>query len=153
MLRLFLLFTLLPALELYLLLQLGSLLGPGVTVLLILATGMVGAWLAKREGLAVVAQLAREVETGMPPASRVVEGFLVLAGGLLLVTPGVLTDFFGFALILPLTRRLLAPIVLEQVKARVTVQNLDPGGASSAPRWEQTHESPANKLPFDHPVK
>jgi UPF0716 protein FxsA len=156
MLRLFLLFTLLPALELYLLLQIGSLVGPMNTVLIILITGMFGAWLAKREGLAVVTQLAREVETGMPPATRVVEGFLVLAGGLLLVTPGVVTDLAGFSLILPLTRRALAPAVLEAVKQRVTVQTFDPRGPGmgpSATEWTDAPGRPASKLPFDHPVK
>lgn len=158
MLRLFLLFTLLPALELYLLLKIGAAFGPLNTVLIILVTGMVGAWLAKREGLAVVTQLAREVETGMPPASRVVEGFLVLAGGLLLVTPGVITDIAGFSLIFPVTRRALAPIVLEAVKSRVTVRSFDPRGPGfgqdpSPSGWEASDEERHARLPFDHPVK
>lgn len=158
MLKLFLLFTLLPALELYLLLKLGALFGPMNTVLLILLTGMVGAWLAKREGLAVVTQLAREVETGLPPATRVVEGFLVLAGGLLLVTPGVVTDLAGFSLIFPVTRQALAPLVLEAVKSRVTVRTYDPSGqargaSDAAPQWSEPNEARTSRLPFDHPVK
>ena len=156
MLRLFLLFTLLPALELYLLLQIGAVVGPMNTVLIILITGMVGAWLAKREGLAVVTQLAREVEKGMPPATRVVEGFLVLAGGLLLVTPGVVTDIAGFSLIVPLTRQALAPLVLDAVKQRVTVRTFDPQGPgmdTSQQEWTDGPDRPTSNLPFDHPVK
>ena len=153
--RLFILFTVIPALELYLLLQIGAVVGPLATVWIILVTGSAGAWLARREGLAVVTQLTRDLESGVPPASRVVEGFLVLAGGLLLVTPGVLTDAFGFALIVPFTRRALAPFVLKQVTSRVTVQTFG-NGVHSAGFSHRPPESPDDQpstLPFDHPVK
>lgn len=153
MLRLFLLFTLVPAIELYLLMKIGAALGPATTVLLILATGMVGAALAKREGLLVVSQLTEEVQTGMPPASRLVEGVLVLAGGLLLITPGVLTDLAGFSLIFPVTRRAMAPLVLRWAQSRITVRSLDPN-APASPNWDAgTKNSPTSQLPFDHPVK
>ncbi|MCO4743412.1 MAG: FxsA family protein [Proteobacteria bacterium] len=154
MLRLFLLFTLVPALELYLLFQIGSVVGPGTTVLIILATGMVGSWLAKREGLSVVAQLIQELETGMPPANRLMEGGLILAGGLLLITPGVLTDVAGFSLIFPVTRRAIAPVVLAWAKRRITVRTLDPGGSPQPDHWKaRPHDEAASQLPFDHPVK
>lgn len=152
MLKLFLLFTLIPAIELYLLFQISGMVGPGTTILIILATGMVGSWLAKREGLAVVSQLIQEVETGMPPASRLMEGGLILAGGLLLITPGVLTDIAGFSLIFPATRRVIAPLALAYAKKRITVRSLDPN-ASQGPRWTSSENEPSKPLPFDHPVK
>ena len=116
-----LLFVVMPPLEMFLLLQIGSLLGPLQTFLLILITGVVGGWLAKREGLQVLRQLSAELQRGLPPGSRLVEGALVLAGGILLITPGVLTDLAGMLLIFPHTRRWLAPHVLGWLLTRFSV--------------------------------
>lgn len=109
--KLALLMTVVPAVELYLLIQLGAWMGALETVLLIVVTGLVGATLAKREGLGVLRQLQDDAKKGLPPADRMVEGLMVLVGGVLLMTPGVLTDVTGFALILPFTRRPVAPII------------------------------------------
>ena len=98
-----------PAVELFLLLQLGAWMGPWQTFALVVVTGTVGAWLAKREGLGVLTSLRDELAQGLPPGSRLAEGALVLVGGILLITPGVLTDLTGFLFIAPPTRR--APAV------------------------------------------
>ncbi|MBX2801621.1 MAG: FxsA family protein [Myxococcales bacterium] len=119
---LFLLFTVVPALELYLLLQLGAAMGALNTFLLVVFTGVVGAWLARREGTGVLLQMQQDLQSGTPPAARITEGVLVLVGGLLLVTPGLLTDLTGFALIVPVTRQLLAPLILAWLARRVNVQ-------------------------------
>ena len=103
MLKLFLAFTLIPALELYLLILVGQWLGPLATVAVILTTGAVGAWLAKREGLSLLKQLEQEARQGFPSGDRIVEGLMVLVAGVLLVTPGVLTDLTGFILVTPFT--------------------------------------------------
>lgn len=132
MIWLILLFTVLPALELYLLLQIGSWLGPTQTFLFVLLTGVVGAWLAKREGFAVLRKLTEEVRTGLPPGSRMMEGALVVIGGLLLVTPGVITDLTGMFLIFPPTRRWLAPRALRWLSARFGLVELGPGRPSEA---------------------
>ncbi len=122
MLKLLLLFTVVPAVELYLLLQLGAWLGPGPTFLLVLLTGTAGAWLAKREGLGVLRTLLDELHQGIPPGTRLMEGVLLVVGGLLLVTPGVFTDLVGFALIAPPTRRALAPRVLAWLVRRFEIE-------------------------------
>lgn len=111
--KLFLLFTVVPAVELFLLLQIGALLGPTPTFLMLLASGILGAWLAKREGAGVLRQLQVDLAQGLPPASRLVEGALVIAGSLLLITPGVLTDFAGILVLVPPVRRWLAPRVVR----------------------------------------
>ena len=111
--RLFIAFTVIPALELYLLLEIGDWLGPTPTFLLLLGSGLLGGWLAKRQGLAVLRDLQSDLQRGLPPASRLMEGALVLAGSLLLITPGVLTDVAGLALLLPPVRRWLAPRVMR----------------------------------------
>jgi UPF0716 protein FxsA len=121
-LRLLLLFTVVPLLELFLLLQLGGLMGPTATFGVVLVTGLLGAWLAKREGLGLLSSLAEELRGGLPPGVRLMEGAMVVVGGLLLVTPGVLTDLTGFTLIVPFTRRRLAPVLLRALAARFDIQ-------------------------------
>ena len=176
MLQLFLLFTLLPAFELWLLMQIGDVIGGAETILLIIVTGIVGASMAKREGISVLMQIQHEAKRGAPPGDALIEGFLILIGGVLLVTPGVLTDFFGFSLIFPLTRRLLAPAIRQ---AAMNKQGGGLGGASwnihvGAPRPHHPNPDPfsaarpdepailsdgepessgTKKTPFKHPVR
>jgi UPF0716 protein FxsA len=156
MLRLLLLLTIVPAVELFLLLQIGSAIGPAPTFLMLLLTGVVGAWLAKREGLAVLRLVGSELERGLPPPVRVAEGALVVIGGLLLVTPGVVTDLAGVFLIFPPTRRWLAPRALRWVTGRVDLGAL-PAAAPEAddgvrPRGERVHRRPERRhTPFATP--
>ena len=148
MLRLLLLFTLVPALELWLLLQIGAWLGASQTFLLIVVTGTVGAWLAKREGLGVLSTLTEELHQGTPPGSRLVEGALVVVGGLLLLTPGVVTDLTGFLLIAPPTRRWIAPRLLQELASRVQVQaQVGPIGHGQPPKQPDPFSNPFDDLP------
>ncbi len=124
--KLFLLFTVVPAVELYLLIRIGEVIGGWETVGLVIAMGMLGAWLAKREGLGVLRQIQEELARGIPPADRIVEGLMVLVGAVLLVTPGVITDVVAITLLLPPLRRALAPVVRRYVVGRF----LEGGGIS-----------------------
>lgn len=151
--------TVIPAVELYLLLQLGRWMGPAETVALIVLTGLLGATLAKREGLGVLRQLAADAKQGIPPADRLVEGLLVLLGGVLLITPGVLTDLTGVLLMIGPTRRWLAPRVKDLIAARI---GLIPGARVGAPAWGPGSGAPnvephATAAPrgerFEHPVR
>jgi UPF0716 protein FxsA len=175
MLRLFLLFTLLPIVELWLLLQIGSLLGGWKAFALVIGTGFLGAFLAKREGFRVLQELTQEMQRGIPPADRLIEGALVVIGGLLLVTPGVITDLTGFILIFPPTRMLLAPAIKRWVLANVKMAAVGPGGSfqaswgqspfeggafragplrsGPAPDAERGASRPDDSFPFDHPVR
>jgi len=102
---LLLLFVVLPALELALLIEVGSRIGTGATLALIVTTGIVGAALAKREGLGVLAAVRRETAEGRLPAATLVDGVIILLAGALLVTPGILTDAFGFLCLIPAFRK------------------------------------------------
>jgi UPF0716 protein FxsA len=106
--KLFLAFTLVPIVDLWLLLRIGGRLGLVPTVALVVGTGLLGAWLARREGARVLQGWRRAMADGRLPEEGVLSGALVLAGGVLLVTPGVLTDVAGLALLLPPTRRVAA---------------------------------------------
>ena len=117
--KLLLLFTVVPLVELYLLLQLGELLGLWPTVGIVIATGAVGAWLAKAEGLRVLGKWRSSLARGQIPEEGVLGGLLVLVGGVLLVTPGVLTDLTGLLLLIPPTRKLVADRLRRHVERRM----------------------------------
>lgn len=103
--RLLLLFIVLPAVELALLIEIGSRIGTLETLALIAATGVVGAALARRQGLGVLRRLQQETAAGRLPADSLLDGVFVLVAGALLVTPGVLTDVFGLLCLVPAFRR------------------------------------------------
>lgn len=151
-LRLFLLFTIVPAIELFLLLQIGSLVGPTPTFVMLLLTGVIGAWLAKREGLAVLQTLGQELQRGLPPGERVMEGALVVIGGLLLVTPGVLTDLAGVLLIFPPTRRWLAPRALRWFLGNVQVGALQEDVPDADEGVRRRGPEPAYRRPERRPT-
>lgn len=102
--RLFILFTLVPLLELYLLIKVGSHLGAEATIFLIVLTGGVGALMARMQGFQVIVQIRERLREGVLPADELLAGGLIVVGGLLLVTPGLLTDAVGLALLLPFVR-------------------------------------------------
>lgn len=97
--RLFLLFTLVPLLELFLLLEIGGLIGLVPTLLLVLGTGAAGAWMARREGVRSWVAVRSELAAGRFPAEELLHSLLILVAGVVLVTPGVLTDATGLLLL------------------------------------------------------
>jgi UPF0716 protein FxsA len=104
---LFLMFVLIPLVEFGLLIEVGRRLGTLDTLLLVLGTGIVGAWLARLEGFRILHQVQRELEAGRMPGEQMFDGLLVLVAGIVLITPGILTDIAGLLLLMPPTR---API-------------------------------------------
>lgn len=111
LLRLLLLFTLVPIAELMVLIELGEAIGLGPTLLLVFATGVVGAWLARREGARSWLRVRRELAQGQLPADSLLHGLMILVSGAFLVTPGVLTDAVGFLLLIrPVRAKLVAAI-------------------------------------------
>lgn len=109
--RLFLLFTVIPLVELYLLIAIGRVLGPVTTIALVLITGALGAWFARLEGARVIRRWQEALARQQLPKDGVIDGFLIFIGGVLLITPGVLTDVAGLSMVMPPTRRLIAGVV------------------------------------------
>jgi len=107
MLKLLLLFTVVPLVELYLLIQISEFIGAGLTVGIVVVTGAVGMVLARSEGMAVLGRLQDQVSQGEVPGNAILDGLFILVGGVFLVTPGLITDALGFTLLIPFTR---API-------------------------------------------
>lgn len=93
-----------PAAEIAMLMTAGQVFGVWPTILLILSTGIIGAYLAKKQGLATLYQLQRQLQSGQVPGDALLDGICILVGGTLLLTPGFITDIFGFLLLIPATR-------------------------------------------------
>lgn len=94
-----------PMVEIYLLLQVGRLIGALDTIALVILSGLFGLWLARRQGGAVLRACQESLRRGELPAEHLIQGFLVFVGGLLLLAPGFLSDFFGLLLLIPSTRK------------------------------------------------
>lgn len=118
--RLLLLFTVVPALELILLIQLGRLVGFWPTAALVLGTGIVGAWLARREGMKVLRAVNAEMAAGRMPTDQLLDGLLILIAGAVLLTPGLLTDTAGFVLLVPPSRRLIRRVLSRAISTKIS---------------------------------
>ena len=105
--RLLFLFTLVPILELYVLIEAGRQIGVAPTIAMIFVTGIAGAYLARSQGFNLVNRIQKDLNEGRVPAGEMMDGALILSGGLLLLTPGFCTDLFGFCLLTPTTRNIL----------------------------------------------
>jgi len=128
--RLLLLFTVVPLVELALLLWIGAHTSWWFTLGLVVFTGVAGAWLARHEGVRCLRRFQQELAAGKLPADPLLDGLMILLAGALLVTPGVLTDTLGFALLLPPLRRLVRERVKRRIQTRVFVSGTPEWGAS-----------------------
>jgi len=99
-------FIFIPLVELYILIEAGEIIGLWPTISLILLTGIAGAWLARSQGIEILQRIQEETARGQMPAITIIDGALVLVGGLLLLTPGFFTDTIGFSFLVPITRDL-----------------------------------------------
>ncbi|MBN2644737.1 MAG: membrane protein FxsA [Desulfuromonadaceae bacterium] len=105
--KLLILFICVPICEIYVLLAAGRLIGLWPTIGLILATGIAGAYLARTQGVEVIQRIQKILQQGELPTEELLDGAMILAGGLTLLTPGFCTDLLGFCLLLPITRPVL----------------------------------------------
>lgn len=103
--KLLLLFTLVPIVELVLLLEVGRRIGTAATLFLILITGVFGAVIARSQGVAALGRIRAELAGGQIPGPTIVDGVMILVAGAFLITPGFLTDIVGFLCLVPATRR------------------------------------------------
>ena len=102
--QLLLLFIGVPLIEVLILIKLGSLFGFWPTIFLVIGTGFLGAYLAKLHGISVWRKIQEDLNKGVMPADKLIDGLLILIGGIVLLTPGLLTDVLGFMLLIPVTR-------------------------------------------------
>ena len=113
------LFVILPFVELYLLIELGSRIGTLPTLGIVVLTGIAGAALAKHQGLSVLQRIQTEMSFGQMPGEIIFDGVLVLIGAVLLITPGILTDTTGFLLLIPVTREIFKKYLKVWVSKKI----------------------------------
>ena len=102
--RLVLIFIIVPLMEILLLIEIGSRIGTLNTIVIILLTGILGAYMMRQQGFAILANIRGDLSQGRMPTGELINGALVLVGGILLLTPGFFTDAVGFLLLIPITR-------------------------------------------------
>ena len=103
---LLILFVFVPLIEIYLLFKIGAVIGGLNTILVMVVTGMFGAFLVKKEGRSIIFKVSKTLSDRIEPSKVILQGLSIFIGGLLLITPGFLTDAMGFSLIIPYTRAL-----------------------------------------------
>lgn len=114
--RLLLLFIIVPAVELFLLIEIGQQIGTLPTLGLIVFTGALGAFLAKRQGLQVLQKIRTQTSSGQLPAEALVDGLIILLAGAVLMTPGVLTDVLGFLCLIPMSRKVIKNFIWRRLE-------------------------------------
>ncbi|NBV74580.1 MAG: FxsA family protein [Methylococcaceae bacterium] len=110
---LFAFFLVVPFIEIYVLLQVGGLIGAFPTIFMVVFTAVLGAWLLRKQGFETWRRLQTNLQQGQIPAYEMIEGPIILIGGALLLTPGFFTDFLGFACLIPSLRRRIARYLIE----------------------------------------
>ncbi|PAD68762.1 membrane protein FxsA [Bacillus sp. 7586-K] len=117
-------FILIPILEISVLLISGKTIGVLPTLLLLFLTGIIGAWLAKRQGLETMRKMQEQLRYGQIPGDAIVDSICIFFGGLLLLTPGYITDICGFLLLLPFTRNKLKPVLFLLMRRWIEKNNV-----------------------------
>jgi len=148
-LRLLLLFTIVPAVELYLLVTIGSQIGVGITLGIAIFTGILGAALAKREGLRTLQDARMNAQSGKMPTDQMIDGLLLLVAAAVLITPGFLTDAAGFTLLLPPMRTFIRNSIKKSMGSQFKVyMNGQPGNFNAGNSYSPPN-APQN--PFQQP--
>ena len=123
--KLFLAFTLIPVIELYLLIKLGGVIGGFNTILLVIFTGFFGAWLARMEGTHTMMQVRRNMDQGIMPKEELLDALIIFCAGAVLITPGLLTDIAGLLLLWPVTRRKFKLYLRRKIDDMIQDRHID----------------------------
>ncbi len=150
--RLFILFTLVPLLELSLLIKIGGYIGVWNTIALVVITGILGAALARHQGIKTFAGIRHELQVGRLPGDRLIDALLILVAGALLITPGVITDVAGLLLLFGPTRGVVRRHLKTRFRAHIqmsgftTVDFRQDDGFIDVEATEGGHESPVDQM-------
>lgn len=116
--RLLMLFIFVPVIEIYILVKAGRHIGAMNTIALVILTGIAGASLAKSQGAQIIYKIRDALNRGELPGQELLQGAMILTGGILLLTPGFITDLFGFTLLVPFSRSFYTGIALDYFKKK-----------------------------------
>lgn len=145
----FVLFTVVPVLETWGIIEVGKVLGSWQTAIYLVVVGALGAWLGKRAGFGVLRELSATMSRGESPADKLIEAALVLVGATLLITPGFFTDLVGIVFFIAPVRRWLAPRAKTFALQWLLGRGVTVGTAGPGPRARETQRA---QVRFDHPV-
>jgi UPF0716 protein FxsA len=145
LLYLLLLFTVMPIVELYLLIELGKATSAGTAIAVVLVTGVIGAASARHEGFRTYTRINRELNRGQIPADALIDAVLILIAGVVLITPGMITDALGFCLLIPPLRSLFRKFLRSRFKSQMVVTGFHTAGN---PLAGDTAARPRQPSPF-----
>ena len=122
--KLLILFVIVPATELYILIEAGKKIGGLTTIGIIILTGIIGTYLVKGQGFMILRKIQNDLNEGIMPGDSLIQGAIILAGGILLLTPGFVTDILGFIFLMPVSRNILKKYLLKWLKGKIKEGNL-----------------------------
>jgi UPF0716 protein FxsA len=117
--KLLILFIVVPVAELYVLIEVGKKIGSLTTIGIIIFTGILGAYLVKNQGFMILKKIQNDLNDGIMPGDSLIQGAIILAGGILLLTPGFVTDIAGFIFLIPVSRNVLKKYLLKWLKGKI----------------------------------
>ncbi|MBA7498206.1 hypothetical protein ES704_00941 [subsurface metagenome] len=121
--KLLILFVIVPVTELYILIEVGKKIGSLTTIGIIILTGIIGACLVKSQGFMILRKIQNDLNEGIMPGDSLIQGTIILAGGILLLTPGFVTDIVGFIFLIPVSRNIVKKYLLKWLKGKIKEGN------------------------------
>ncbi len=118
--KLFLIFAVIPVIELALLIKVGSIIGTMNTISIVILTAVIGAYMVRSEGLGVMSRIQANMQEGIFPAEELINGMMILLAGALLLTPGFFTDVIGFFMVIPVSRNFLKRIARRYIEKKMS---------------------------------
>jgi len=122
--KLLILFVIIPVTELYILIEVGKRIGGLTTIGIIIFTGILGAYLVKNQGFMILKKIQNDLNDGIMPGDSLTQGAIILAGGILLLTPGFVTDTVGFIFLIPVSRNVIKKYLLKWLKGKIKEGNI-----------------------------
>lgn len=122
--KLFLLFAIIPVIELALLIKLGSYIGILNTIIIVILTAVIGAYMVRLEGIGVIYRIQNNMRQGTFPAEELIDGMMILIAGALLLTPGFFTDIIGFLMVFPVSRNAIKKIVKRYIEKKISSNDI-----------------------------
>ena len=121
--KLLILFVIVPVTELYILIEVGKKIGSLTTIGIIILTGILGAYLVKNQGFMILNKIQADLNEEIMPGDSLIQGTIILVGGILLLTPGFVTDCIGFIFLIPVSRKVVKKYLLKWLKGKIKEGN------------------------------
>ena len=122
--KILILFVIVPVTELYILIEVGKKIGSLSIIGIIILTGIIGAYLVKSQGFMILRKIQNDLNEGIMPGDSLIQGAIILAGGILLLTPGFVTDIVGFIFLIPVSRNIVKKYLLKWLQGKIKEGNI-----------------------------